>query len=67
MRVLSPAQIRAYVASGEPMDKAGAYAAQGLGMALIEKIDGSYANVVGLPISQVLQDLEEHFNVHVFE
>lgn len=67
MRALSPAQIRAYVNSGEPMDKAGAYAAQGLGMALIEKIDGSYANVVGLPVSQVLQDLEEHFNVHVFE
>jgi septum formation protein len=49
------------------MDKAGSYAAQGFGMALIEKIDGSYANVVGLPISQVIQDLEEHFDVRVLE
>jgi septum formation protein len=65
MRSLSPAQIRKYVASGEPMDKAGSYAAQGLGMALIEKLDGSYANVVGLPVSQLAQDLEEHFDVRI--
>ena len=65
MRKLSPAQIRTYIATGEPMDKAGAYAAQGIGMALIEKIDGSYANVVGLPISQVVQDLQEHFDIKV--
>lgn len=65
MRSLSPAQIRAYVATGEPMDKAGSYAAQGVGMALIEKIDGSYANVVGLPLSQLATDLEEHFEVPV--
>lgn len=65
MRALSPTQIRAYIKSGEPMDKAGSYAAQGIGMALIEKINGSYANVVGLPVSQLIRDLEEHFEVRV--
>lgn len=66
MRRLSAADIKAYVASGEPMDKAGAYGAQGMGMALIEKITGSYMNVVGLPIAQVLQDLEERFEIPLF-
>jgi septum formation protein len=67
MRSLTSTQIKAYVASGEPMDKAGSYAAQGLGMALIEKLNGSYANVVGLPISQLLIDLEEQFGLEVFQ
>ena len=58
MRRLSDAQIRTYVKSGEPMDKAGSYGAQGSGMGFIESIRGSYANVVGLPISQLLVDLE---------
>jgi septum formation protein len=66
MRKLSRAQIEAYVATGEPMDKAGSYAAQGLGMALIEKINGSYANVVGLPVSQLWMDLETHFGMKAF-
>jgi septum formation protein len=66
MRPLSAAQIRAYVETGEPMDKAGSYGAQGIGMSLIDKIDGSFANVIGLPISQVIQDLEEHFDVRSF-
>jgi len=67
MRPLSAAQIRAYVATGEPMDKAGSYAAQGIGMALIDRIEGSYANVVGLPICQLLRDLEDEFEIPVFE
>jgi septum formation protein len=46
-----------YVASGEPMDKAGAYAIQGLASRYIEKIDGCYFNVVGLPISLVYRHL----------
>lgn len=66
MRVLDDATIRRYVASGEPMDKAGSYAAQGLGMALIEKISGSYTNVVGLPIAQLLKDLETHFGIPLY-
>lgn len=66
MRPLGEAAIDRYVSSGEPMDKAGAYAAQGLGMALIERISGSYANVVGLPVCQLLRDLEKKFGTDLF-
>ena len=48
---LSEEEIEAYVATGEPMDKAGAYAAQGVGAVIIEKVDGCFYNVVGLPLS----------------
>jgi septum formation protein len=54
---LTDAEIAAYVASGEPMDKAGAYAIQGLASKFIEKIDGCYFNVVGLPVSLVYRHL----------
>ncbi|MCL1075330.1 Maf family protein [Shewanella dokdonensis] len=47
---LNTAQIAAYVASGEPMDKAGAYGIQGLGGSFISRINGSYSAVVGLPL-----------------
>lgn len=66
MRTLTAGMIERYVASGEPMDKAGAYAAQGLGMALIERIHGSYTNVVGLPMTQVCMDLEKTFKIPLF-
>lgn len=49
-RPLTPAEIAWYVASGEPMDKAGAYAIQGLASRFVSRIDGSYSNVVGLPV-----------------
>lgn len=49
-RELAPEEIRAYVRTGEPMDKAGAYALQGIGAALVARIDGSDSNVIGLPI-----------------
>jgi septum formation protein len=54
MAPLSEADIAWYVASGEPLDKAGAYAIQGLASRFIPRIDGSYANVVGLPVTAVL-------------
>jgi septum formation protein len=56
---LSDEEIRGYVASGEPMDKAGAYAVQGLASKFIERIDGCYCNVVGLPIALVYRRLGE--------
>ncbi len=56
-RSLSGAEIRGYAASGEGLDKAGAYAAQGLGAFAIERIDGSYPNVVGLPTCEVVSAL----------
>ncbi len=58
-RELSAEQIDAYVATGEPMDKAGAYGIQGRGALLVEKLDGCYFNVVGLPLSRTWQMLEE--------
>ena len=50
---MTRSEIDAYVASGEPMDKAGAYAIQGLASKYIERIDGCYFNVVGLPVALV--------------
>lgn len=58
MALAEDEQIRAYIATGEPMDKAGAYAIQGLGGALVNGINGCYTNVVGLPLcltSRLLQ------------
>jgi septum formation protein len=55
---MSERQIREYVASGEPMDKAGAYAIQGLASKFIDRIDGSYANVVGLPVALVYKHIQ---------
>jgi septum formation protein len=57
-RPLTAAEIDWYVASGEPHDKAGAYGVQGLASRFVEAVDGSYSNVVGLPVGAVRQLLE---------
>jgi septum formation protein len=54
---MSAAEINAYAASGEPMDKAGGYAIQGLASKYVERIDGCYFNVVGLPVALVYRHL----------
>lgn len=59
IRELSPRQIAGYVRTGEPMDKAGAYAIQGVGSAIVEHVSGSYTNVVGLPLCEVARDLQQ--------
>jgi septum formation protein len=53
-RALSPREINWYVRTGEPMDKAGGYAAQGVGGFLVQAVHGSYSNVVGLPLAETL-------------
>jgi len=55
---LEEREIEAYVASGEPMDKAGAYAVQGLASKFIDRIEGCYFNVMGLPLARVYRHLK---------
>ena len=59
-RQISPVEMRAYWASGEPQGKAGAYAIQGLGAVFVEKIVGSYTNVMGLPLFETASSLRNH-------
>lgn len=65
MKPLSEQQIARYVATGEPRDKAGSYGIQGLGSTMVERIDGCYFNVVGLPLA-LLSDMLAQYDVHVF-
>ena len=58
-RAASEAELRAYIRSGEPMDKAGAYGVQGQGALLVERIDGDFFNVMGLPVLLLSQMLAE--------
>ncbi|WP_458121453.1 Maf family protein [Paenibacillus sp. Z6-24] len=64
MKPLTSERIQAYVRSGEPADKAGAYAIQGLGSTLVDRIEGCYFTVVGLPVS-LLSDMLEEFDISV--
>jgi septum formation protein len=56
---LTASEIAGYLATGEPFDKAGAYAIQGIGAFMVTHIEGSYPNVVGLPLCEVLAALEQ--------
>ena len=64
-RSLTAEEIEAYIATGEPMDKAGAYGVQGLGALLVERLDGDFFNVMGLPVLRLSRMLER-FGVHFF-
>ena len=57
MRNYPDAEIKDYIKSGEPLDKAGAYAIQGRGKALVEEYTGSYTNIIGLPIEEIAAEL----------
>ena len=59
-RSLDEAEGAEYVATGEPMDKAGAYGIQGFGAAIVERIEGDYFNVMGLPVQRFLELLRRH-------
>jgi septum formation protein len=58
MRAISEAEIARYVATGEPLDKAGAYGIQGKGAVFVERIEGCFYNVVGLPLSRLVEMLD---------
>lgn len=64
---LTDEKIRAYVKTGEPMDKAGAYGIQGIGSILVDKIEGDYLNVVGLPLAKLAEVLEREFEFDVLK
>lgn len=63
---LTESEIEAYVETGEPLDKAGAYGIQEKGAVFVEKIDGDYSNVVGLPLSPLYKLFKEEFMTDLF-
>lgn len=67
LKSLTPEAIAAYVASGEPLDKAGSYAIQGIGGFMVESIHGSYSNVVGLPLTELVDMLEQDFGLSLWK
>lgn len=64
---LSEEEIEAYVNTGEPFDKAGAYAIQGKASVFVSGISGDYNNVVGLPLSELYDILKNEFNIEIFD
>ncbi len=64
---ISEAEIDSYIKTGEPGDKAGAYAIQGKASAFIKGISGDYFNVVGLPLSELYDILKNEFNIELFD
>ncbi|GHV13107.1 septum formation protein Maf [Clostridia bacterium] len=66
-REIDQSDIEAYIATGEPLSKAGSYGAQGIGAAFIESVEGDYFNVVGLPVGKLAGVLREEFGLSVFD
>jgi septum formation protein len=67
MKTLNQDEMKWYIGTGEPFDKAGSYAIQGIGSFMIEAIQGSYTNVVGLPLCELIQMLERLGTVTISE
>ena len=61
------AQIKSYIKTREPMDKAGSYALQGIGAIFVEKIEGCYTNIIGLPLPLLDNLLQKHFGFNILE
>jgi len=66
-RQLSMQECEAYAATGEPLDKAGGYGIQSKGALFVEEIDGSYSNVVGLPLERLSEILDQEFGLPVWQ
>ena len=66
-RKMSEADIEKYIASKEPMDKAGAYGAQGIGAAFVERIDGDFFSVMGLPLCRLCKLFLTEFGVNLLD
>lgn len=66
VKPLAASEIEGYINTGEPMDKAGAYGIQGIGSFLVKDIEGSYTNVVGLPVVELLQALRNLKIIELF-
>jgi len=66
VKTLEPQEIEGYIKTGEPMDKAGAYGIQGVGAFMVKEVRGSYTNVVGLPLVEVLESLKKLGAIELF-
>jgi septum formation protein len=66
MHKLNDKEIESYIATGEPLDKAGAFAVQGMGAVFVSKVNGCYANAVGLPLHKLTQNLKK-FGINIFK
>lgn len=66
-RELSPREIEEYIASGEPMDKAGAYGIQDTAGIFVERIEGDFFNIVGLPVCKLGMMLKDEFNIEIYD